>query len=197
MVPHINDVFDSLGPGSSLPILVVLLAGTILVRHAICAFTGPLSKVPGPKWNALTNVPYLYSIWQGKEVEYIAALHKSYGPIVRVTPSLVAVLGDGQAWKQIYGPKTKAQPSFDKDLLFYERPSGGTPGPITAESKTHARMRKTLSPAFSDQALKRYEPQLKHWAGCFKVALERKAKSPEPADMVKLLNCMSRITLVY
>ena len=85
---------------------------------------------------------------------------KSNGPLVRLAPDLVAVIGSVQTWKQIYGLGMKGRRTLDKDLVFYDRPFNNIRGPVTADNQTASRQRKALSPVFSEQALKKYEHQI-------------------------------------
>jgi hypothetical protein len=48
-----------------------------------------------------------------------------------------------------------------------------------------------LSPAFSEKALKAYEPGLVGWAARMKDSLERYAETGQSVDMVKIFNCMA------
>ena len=62
------------------------------------AFFGPLSKLPGPKLWAISRLPRMYMEWQGHEATGVDALHKKYGPIVRLAPNEVSFAGGVQAW---------------------------------------------------------------------------------------------------
>lgn len=62
------------------------------------AFFGSLSKLPGPKLWAISRLPRMYMEWQGEEAAGVDALHKKYGPIVRLAPSEVSFAGGAQAW---------------------------------------------------------------------------------------------------
>jgi hypothetical protein len=67
------------------------------------AFFGPLSKLPGPKLWAISRLPRMYMEWQGEEAAGVDALHKKYGPIVRLAPNEVSFAGGVQAWVRLYG----------------------------------------------------------------------------------------------
>lgn len=160
----------------------------ILIQKIRYALFGPLSRIPGSRWSAFTNIPQLYAVSVGQEVAAVNALHQRYGPIVRIQPDLIALIGDAQTWRQVYGFRSKDQQQWHKDLMFYDRPVNGTPGPITAVGQTHARMRKVLAKAFGDRAIKDYEPRLQIWAACLRNRLAKQAETKEPTDMVKVLN---------
>lgn len=65
------------------------------------AFFGPLSKIPGPKLWAISRLPRMYMEWQGEEAAGVAALHKKYGPVVRLAPNEVSFAGGIQAWVRL------------------------------------------------------------------------------------------------
>ena len=177
-----------------LPLFVICSSSIIaLIRVTYCAFFGPISIIPGPRWSALSNLAHLKAMWCGQEVAVVDALHKKYGPLVRLAPDLVAIIGSAQTWKQIYGLGTKGRHSLDKDLVFYDRPFNNIRGPVTADDQTASRQQKVLSPAISEQALKKYEHRLKSWASRLKDKLRQKAREGDSSDMVKMLNCMSTL----
>jgi hypothetical protein len=45
----------------------------------------------------------MYMEWQGEEAAGVDALHKKYGPIVRLAPNEVSFAGGVQAWVRLYG----------------------------------------------------------------------------------------------
>jgi hypothetical protein len=54
------------------------------VLALIGAFTGPLSKVPGPLMNKLTPIPWLIDTISGNSMHVGPVLFKKYGDVVRV-----------------------------------------------------------------------------------------------------------------
>jgi hypothetical protein len=65
------------------------------------AFFGPLSKIPGPKLWAMSRLPRMYMEWQGEEAAGVDALHKKYGPVVRLAPNEVSFAAGAQAWVRL------------------------------------------------------------------------------------------------
>lgn len=47
------------------------------------AFTGPMSKIPGPFLNKLSAAPHMLTMAKGNDFLYKEELHKIYGDIVR------------------------------------------------------------------------------------------------------------------
>lgn len=82
------------------PVFFYLLFTWLQVIHG--AFFGPLSKLPGPKLWAISRLPRMYMEWQGEEAAGVDALHKKYGPIVRLAPNEVSFAGGVQAWVSLY-----------------------------------------------------------------------------------------------
>ena len=87
----------------------------------------------------------------------IADLHRQFGPVVRIAADELSFTSAG-AWKTIYGHRSV---EMEKNLK-----GAGLLGPmtphearsiVTAERHQHSRMRKALSYAFSEKALKEQE----------------------------------------
>jgi len=82
----------------------------------------PLSKIPGPKINALTRIPYVRHLLAGTTVENVAELHKKYGEAVSVSPNEVSFTSGETAWPEIYGFRTgkmKGHENMQKDAVWY------------------------------------------------------------------------------
>lgn len=82
---------------------VVLYVSYAWLKVITGAFFGPLSKIPGPKLWAISRLPRMYMEWQGEEAAGVAALHKKYGPVVRLAPNEVSFAGGAQAWVRLRG----------------------------------------------------------------------------------------------
>ncbi|KAF4304590.1 cytochrome p450 [Botryosphaeria dothidea] len=80
------------------------------------ALTSPLRKLPGPFSSHLTNLPLKHAVTSGRRIFHIDALHRAHGPIVRLSPTEVAVGADVPAFRAIHGVQSK----FKKDV-WYER----------------------------------------------------------------------------
>jgi len=81
------------------PVVLYFLYSWLKVIYG--AFFGPLSKLPGPKLWAISRLPRMYMEWQGEEAAGVDALHKKYGPIVRLAPNEVSFAGGAQAWVRL------------------------------------------------------------------------------------------------
>jgi hypothetical protein len=65
------------------------------------AFNPDLRKIPGPFLNRFTNCPLKLHVLTGNRTPYIHHLHKTYGPIVRIAPTEIAI-ADITAYQQIH-----------------------------------------------------------------------------------------------
>ncbi|TKX24995.1 sterigmatocystin biosynthesis monooxygenase-like protein 2 [Elsinoe australis] len=80
------------------------------------ALTSPIRQLPGPFWSRFSNLPLKKAVISGRRIFYIDDLHKQYGPIIRLSPTEVAIGGDVDAFKTIHGVQSK----FKKDI-WYEK----------------------------------------------------------------------------
>ena len=172
--------------------LVLTIACTItyISSKIYSSFFGQLSRFPGPLSRSLSIIPYLQDTWAGDEVQHTVELHEAYGPVVRIAPKRLSFVGSAQAWKDIHGfSKGGDKYSLSKDYHFYGTAPKGKTSLLIADNHDHARMRKILSPAFSERALKEQEPLLSRWAGLLRDKLVQNTAGGKPIDMVKMLNC--------
>ncbi|EAW10448.1 cytochrome P450 [Aspergillus clavatus NRRL 1] len=145
--------------------LGLLVALSYLAPHSIYAiYFHPLSQYPGPKLAAISPIPLL--VWEIRGIVHskVKDLHDQYGDVVRIGPNAL-VYRTPQAWKEIYGHRTrKGQRTFAKDPALYVPTPNGVNAIITAPESDHIRMRRLVSHAFSDKALRDQEPLLHTYA---------------------------------
>lgn len=137
--------------------LVTLLGATI------AAFVGyvfyqlylhPLAKYPGPLLGRLTRLYDLYHAYVGDKHILLYQLHQKYGTIVRFTPNTLSI-NDPSALKIIYAHSTNTlKGEFYK--TFRVQPSAASTL-LATEKVQHARKRRVMGQAFSDQAMKGME----------------------------------------
>jgi hypothetical protein len=78
-----------------LSILLYLSLAELLrqfISSLILAFTGPLSKIPGPLLWKLTPLPWLYECLTGNMMNVAPGLFEKYGDVVRVGKSIILIL---------------------------------------------------------------------------------------------------------
>ncbi|KGQ07808.1 Isotrichodermin C-15 hydroxylase [Beauveria bassiana D1-5] len=130
---------------------VIYHAYIILYRLAL----HPLAKVPGPKLHAASWFPFL---WQtnvaASAPRTIQAMHRKYGPVVRVGPDQVALDGS-LGWSAVFAHSTGSLPEFGKPFEQYF--PGDATSLIGAPRDRHRRIRRQLAHAFSAGALAEQE----------------------------------------
>ncbi|KAF5236750.1 hypothetical protein FANTH_11157 [Fusarium anthophilum] len=167
-----------------LPLLFAILALYLLITATYYAFIHPLSKVPGPKLYAITQIPYFYHLTQGSWLDKLDKLHNQYGPVVRFAPNDISFI-TADAVRIIYGHKASGFAPFDKDLRMY-RQGHPVKDIVTAGHEDHKRIRRHLAYAFSTKALRDYESILNHYTDKFIAELRQRAGTN--IDMVAWFN---------
>lgn len=113
----------------------------------------PLAKYPGPVIAKLTN---LYSVWhaaKGTQHWNLYELHRKYGDFIRWGPDSISV-NNVEALEPIYGAKANVKKSswynaFNSISIF-----------SAIDKKVHARKRRIMSHAFSEQAVRQVQPYI-------------------------------------
>lgn len=155
----------------------------LLSSYIYCVYFHPLSRLPGPKLWAASNIPYIRSWIGGRYAYKMKELHDRYGKVVRVGPSRVSFNSAASA-KDIYGHNTGARKQFLKTNFY-----ASSPGPENIASSIdpaeHSKMRKPFSHAFSAKALSDQEDIVRQYIDLFIAQLDRNATGPAGAEMVK------------
>ncbi|KAL4901002.1 cytochrome P450 [Aspergillus multicolor] len=116
----------------------------------------PLSPFPGPKTWAASYTPRLLASLTGTLELRLKQLHEAYGSVVRYSPTELSFTSPA-AWKDIYGFGANAPV---KDPAFYgliHLSRDRSHSVFTAGDDDHPRVRKALSYAFSERALREQE----------------------------------------
>lgn len=100
-------------------------------------------------------------MYKGTLAHNFRALHEIYGSVVRTAPNELSYT-DPAAWKTIYGFHQPAE-GFLKNPMFNPPATNGYHSILTAEGKDHARMKRVLTHAFSDKALREQQDILQHF----------------------------------
>lgn len=118
----------------------------------------PLAKYPGPFWARLSTIPsWWHTLKQDRHV-WLFQLQERYGITVRYRPDSV-MINSPDAFRSIYGPKgnnTKSQ-----TYAFFPRRPDAQSTLQTIDNVQHGRKRRVLANAFSERALRGYEPYVK------------------------------------
>lgn len=111
--------------------------------------------------------------------------HRQYGEVVRLGPARLSYI-NAEAWKDIYGHRTRGKKSCQKDDKFYG-PRHGTHSIFTIlDEDYHGQVRRIFSHAFSDKALKEQEAMLTKYVNMVIRNMRRRAH--EKGDLVKYYN---------
>ncbi|MCJ1388900.1 hypothetical protein MMC18_001751 [Xylographa bjoerkii] len=136
----------------------------------------PLAKYPGPKLWAASSIPYFRGVLNGEESAYLKKLHNQYGAAVRIRPNALSY-NSAQAWKDIYGARPgKKQIPRDKEYYFGD--GDGIPDIIVSNDADHNRIRKLLSHAFSEQAMREQEPLITQYMNMLISKLHDEIRGP-------------------
>lgn len=184
---NLNDETRRLNSLQLFAILAGLAVSYYFLQAFYRAYLGPLSRFPGPRLRAISGLPAIWTTISGADHKDIPALHRKYGPIVRLGPKELSFAGGAQAWADIHGPKKGALPH--KDPVFYPSSINGANSLMTASDAEHSRQRKIMAHAFSERTLKEQEPLLKSWAAKMKTKMAERIASNQDIDIVKFYNC--------
>ncbi|EEY23060.1 pisatin demethylase [Verticillium alfalfae VaMs.102] len=137
-----------------LALVLSLLAAKLLVNR----FGGGLNGIPGPFAASFTDWWRLFIVWGRRpELSHIK-LHEKYGPLVRLGPRTVSV-GNAEAIKTIYALNA----GFVKSGFYPVQQTIANGHCLqsmfnTTDEKFHARLRRSVSSAYSMSTLVNFEP---------------------------------------
>ncbi|PKS13144.1 hypothetical protein jhhlp_000486 [Lomentospora prolificans] len=146
----------------------------------------PLSKFPGSKLWAATDLPYTYTgNISATAVYHVAKFHRQYGPVVRIGPDRLAI--DGSiGWPQVYARRVKGQAEFPKAPRIF--------GPafeaslVAAPHDRHRRQRRQLAHAFSQSAISEQQSLITGYVHLLLSRITERAERKEPVNVVQWLN---------
>lgn len=161
-----------------------LVLGVIL-PHAYNIFLHPLRNYPGPKLWAASRLPYAIHDARGTLHHKMLAVHKRYGPIVRVSPDELSYTSE-TAWATIYGNRP-GQPEMLKARQLPRLKTGSRSVVTISDTPSHRQRRGLLQYAFTEDALRQQEHFIQHYAKLLVQKLQCKAWAG-PIDLVPWLN---------
>ncbi|KAK3321254.1 putative cytochrome P450 [Cercophora scortea] len=139
-------------------LLVTIVVGTGIQKLVYNLYFHPLSKYPGPKLAACSNVPFSFWFLGGRQPYKLLELHGKYGHVVRVAPNELS-FNSAQSFRDIYGFRP-GHKTFIKSE-FYDGGSFASRGVHSIVSErdpvAHGQMRRLLAHAFSNSSLKEQE----------------------------------------
>ena len=131
------------------------LFGTLTSLIIYRVWFSPLNKFPGP-WQAKISGVWLTSkLLKHDGYLKFEGLHNEYGKYVRVGPNDLSIT-DADVHEATFGHNTK----FRK-AIWYDNAKPFDSMHTTRDKALHDRRRRIWAPAFSDKALRDYEPKVK------------------------------------
>ncbi|KKA21341.1 hypothetical protein T310_4645 [Rasamsonia emersonii CBS 393.64] len=123
----------------------------------------------------------------GKLPYAVKAYHDQYGSVVRVAPDELS-FNDSAAWRDIYLKQT-----LDRPPQWGAKPPGiEAENFISAPAAVHSRLRRAFNPAFSEKAVRGYEPTVTQFVDRLITRLRSFAAENESGettvDVIKWLN---------
>ncbi|KAJ5833888.1 hypothetical protein N7474_002199 [Penicillium riverlandense] len=117
-------------------------------------FFHPLAVFPGPFWGSVTRLWIAWHNMRETELPTVYALHKKYGPVIRITPTLL-VVSDYTKLPEVY------HRNADKTAHYITGSFGETESLFNMRShKTHAVFRKHIAGPYSFSNIKKMEPMV-------------------------------------
>lgn len=170
----------------------IILAGISVYAAARCLYLlyfHPLSKFPGPRLAAVSNVWYAYHWFSGRYPWAIENALRKYGDVVRIAPNEL-VFFTPQAFLDIYSPHRKNHEVFVKtDFQNRGKDLGGI---IWEENPIrHREVAKKLSPAFSSRSIRALEPIAHEYMDAFVITLEELGSEPAGVGLVEWTNWLA------
>ncbi|KAI1264692.1 cytochrome P450 [Xylariaceae sp. FL1019] len=159
---------------------LVYTTATVLYR----IFFHPLSRFPGPKVLAITDITSDWrSYIRGTWIHEVQALHREYGPVVRIGTNHLAL--DGSVGWPTLAHRT-GKPEFGKQPGFYFGQRDLSI--LGAENDMHRRQRRQLSHAFSDSALNEQGDLILKYVDMLVQQLETRAQKGETVNITDWMN---------
>lgn len=177
-----NGIFSFLA-SYSVPILLVLIAAHLLRNK----YKTGLSNIPGPPIAAYTKLWRLYDVWKGQAHWTAIALHKKYGPLVRIAPNVVSV-ADANEIPRIYnvkGDHTKTAFYPIQTISWKQRPQMNLFS--TRDEAEHREQKKKIANAYTLESLLKMEYAIDECSKLFLTRLGEFADRGEAMDLGKWL----------
>jgi cytochrome P450 len=127
----------------------------------------------------------------GSIATWVKEVHEKYGDAVRLAPNEVSFTSGETAWPDIYGfrsGKYKTTGAYLKDSTWFPKPSNGVHSMLASNEADHRRVRRNLSHAFSDKALREQEQLIMQYVDLLVYRLEEHAEAGKPVDMMSWYN---------
>ncbi|OCT46388.1 benzoate 4-monooxygenase cytochrome P450 [Cladophialophora carrionii] len=178
---------------------VVLLAQALLILALVLRVVyrltlHPLSRFPGPKFAAATNLYAIYyDLLSGDSlVKHLKALHDEYGPIVRVRPGELHIF-DWDAYRMVF----KAGSDFNRAPEFYNAPMVEGSFLNVSDGRVAKPHRDLFIQAFSRAQINGLEPLIHEKVDLFLHRLQEEASQNKSIDLVMAYECLTADVTMY
>lgn len=160
----------------------ILFITRLLFQLISRRFFHPLSSVPGPWINGVSELPATLALVTGNQHLYYRSLHEKYGAVVRVSPDEVSFVSV-EAREEIYGHR-KGGPLMEKSPIFLGAVGnvGGETGVSLALNEEHARQRRALGYLFTNSALLQHESIIRQHIQKLMQVFEKMATEDRPVN---------------
>lgn len=148
-------------------------------------YLSPLSKYPGPKLWAISQIPFSIAWTTGQSHKKILDLHLKYGEIIRVSPNQLS-FGYPEAWDDVMGHRKHGQQENGKDPDFWHGEDMFTL--VGSNRERHGRLRKILSHGFSAQAMVNQQPIFQQYASLLVDRLHKACSNGQSVEMTSYYN---------
>lgn len=129
---------------------------------------------------------------KGTLVHRVQEFHSKYGEMIRIGPNEISCINP-QAWQDIYGGHKPGQ-NFGRNPLWMSRKQNTANSILSASDADHHRIRRLISHAFSDNALRAQEPILQEYVGTLIRRLHEQTKAGWGSAVVDLVEWFSWTT---
>ncbi|KAL7940335.1 cytochrome P450 [Trichoderma barbatum] len=163
------------------PLAAVIIVTYALIQSTYLLYLYPLSKVPGLKWAAITNIPYGMAWMSGRYPWAMEKLFRQYGNVVRCALNEVCFISP-EAYAQIYTSSERGRPTFLKSDLLDDPLK--YPGLISVKDvDEHRAARRIFQPAFNSRLYPEYTPVINKYITLWLSKLERISAAGNGLDM--------------
>ncbi|KAL2431956.1 Pisatin demethylase [Exophiala dermatitidis] len=167
--------------------LIGVLCITRILLFLYRSLSSPLRPVPGPFLARFGRIYYFWRVSRGRWEHDDLALHRKYGPVVRVAPDMYSI-DSPEVVKKVYGIGSKFPKSDWYDAWRHPDPNRWTLFP-DRDMKRHAETRKRFQAMYSMSSLVNYEGYVDECAEIFCKRLSEFAERRETIDMAHWLQC--------
>ncbi|OJJ45140.1 hypothetical protein ASPZODRAFT_18049 [Penicilliopsis zonata CBS 506.65] len=142
------------------PVATILLFSRAIYN----VFFHPLSRFPGPVFNAISSLPYCYHVLKGSQVYDMVRLHETYGDIVRIAPNQL-YFSHPDAWQDILASRRgEKKEDMEKAGWFYRASDELPPHIVSTTRERHDTLRRAIGPSFAEKAIREQEPVVRKYA---------------------------------